>query len=502
MIREIEKIPDLDSGKLNIYIKTSFGAKKNVIMRNSKKVLQTLQKAREEKAKRLAKMKCITNDDSDDFEDIEIFAGDKMTCRSIPAPNIVGASLITGVGYTQMRRIFEFCNIKICAESTFYEAQQKILPIVNVEVDKTVVSARDLEKDYADLFATLDSRWSSRRNGSQNTASAISVRTGKVIAYKHTVKEGGRRNGDYQGTSNMMESAGLQAVAEEIKRSFPGKKVILTHDGDNKSKKIFSGVGIDAEHEYDINHGKGALQRAFTSFKKELLYAHGIKRPFHGIEQRLIAWAEWLFANIEDPEERVKYWLNSPNHLIGNHENCIHPDMSKRKPGRPRMEKGSENKKFYVWKRGLENPILLTYLNQYCELLSPYIRNASIHASTNPNESLNASISVTAPKRLALGTSYEARAGIAIGMKNDPLFFIPNLMKATGMTKNLSEEMFKRICKEYQERNEENKKRNSPRERKKANKKRKEVRLSYRSKKGELCGDYNENKEDVIIQDE
>ena len=299
----------------------------------------------------------------------------------------------------------------------------------------------------------------------------------------------------------MMESSGTRAVGNDIRKAFPNKKLHLTHDGDNKSKKIFDDIGVDVEHSYDLNHGRGALQRAFTSFKKELLYAHKIRSPFHGIEKRIITWAQWLFENISDPEERVKHWLNTPMHLIGRHENCIHPDMLRKKPDRPRRKKEKEHKEYYLWKKGLNNPILVTYLQKYCELLTPYIRNAATKSSTNPNESLNASICTTAPKRLALGSSYEARAGIAIGLKNDPEYFIPNLLEATGMKKGISQDIYIQKCNEYKKRKEMYQKRNSPKERKKENVKRIQIRSTYPSKKTDNDGDYNENKEEVIVKE-
>jgi hypothetical protein len=75
----------------------------------------------------------------------------------------------------------------------------------------------------------------------------------------------------------MMESSGTRAVGNDIRKAFPNKKLHLTHDGDNKSKKIFDDIGVDVEHSYDLNYGRGALQRAFTSLNKEFLYAHKIR---------------------------------------------------------------------------------------------------------------------------------------------------------------------------------------------------------------------------------
>lgn len=281
----------------------------------------------------------LRQEPDDDIEPPVVFRTDVPISPRIPTQNIVGAAFVAGVGYTQLKKIFQFADQKICASSTFYDAQKKIVPLIRLEVDKTVEAARELEEDNDDIQATLNSRWSSRRNGSQNTAAAISARTGKVIGYQHTIKYGGRREGNYEGPSNMMESSGLQAIANELHTAFPDKKAILTHDGDNKSKKIFADEGIEAIHEYDANHGRSALKRAFEPLKKELLLVHSIRRPFHGIEQRMITWASWLIENVRDSEKRVSMWLNSPNHLIGNHENCIHPEMMGRKPGRPTSKK-------------------------------------------------------------------------------------------------------------------------------------------------------------------
>ena len=105
-------------------------------------------------AREARKNKCLydifpSNADLDgfnDLSDIQVFAGTKLTSIPPPAVNLVGAALMTGMGYTQLKKAFQFCNVRVCAESTFYE--KKIIPIVEAEVEKTVVAARELEKSY------------------------------------------------------------------------------------------------------------------------------------------------------------------------------------------------------------------------------------------------------------------------------------------------------------------------------------------------------------------
>ena len=56
--------------------------------------------------------------------------------QQIPAKNLVGGAIVSGLGYTQMKKVFAFADIKICASSTFYEAQNRMLPIIEHEVTK------------------------------------------------------------------------------------------------------------------------------------------------------------------------------------------------------------------------------------------------------------------------------------------------------------------------------------------------------------------------------
>ena len=192
-------------------------------------------------------------------------------------------------------------------------------------------------------------------------------------------------------------------------------------------------------------------------------------------------------------------WLNTPQHLIRNHENCIHPDTVKGKIARPISKKKAKKLIYHVWKRGVADLGLIDYLNNFCQGVLPYIKFSMSERNTNQNESLNASISCTAPKSFSLGPSYQARAGIAIGLKNDPKNFIPNLMIATGMTEGFLRKSFDVIKEDYRKRNDEYILRNSPRKRKQENLERIQTRNAYKSSKK---GDYNEDKSEISISEE
>ena len=93
-------------------------------MRKSQKINAALAAAREAKRIKACNVETV-------HDDIPIFAGSMLTCTSLPPVNLVGAALLTGTGYTQLKRAFQLCDIKVCAESTFYEAQKKYCQLLN-----------------------------------------------------------------------------------------------------------------------------------------------------------------------------------------------------------------------------------------------------------------------------------------------------------------------------------------------------------------------------------
>ena len=162
-------------------------------------------KTKQQKRMQEMRKKQLDNSNSSSIEEIS-----EPSCNSspikIPADVHVTAALLSGSTYTQTKELFSYCNIDTVAESTFYEHQKKIIPIIEDCAKRNIAEAREQVKNVESPFIAIDSRWSSRRNGSQNTATAIESSSKKVIAYKNTIKIGGKRQGDYDGPSNMMES--------------------------------------------------------------------------------------------------------------------------------------------------------------------------------------------------------------------------------------------------------------------------------------------------------
>ena len=456
------------------------------------KLAAAARKAKEMKINHIQYSSSSTEDDDSDNE--------QQSCPPTPykAPpvNTIGASLFGGVGYTQLKKINALQGVSTCAESTFYRHQKKVLPIINQEVQKTITNAQQEMCEIENPSLTLDGRWSSRRNGSQCTTTAIESHLQKVVSMDNVVKNGGKRIGNFEGASNMMESQGIENMSQELHKICPQKKFAIVHDGDNKSKKVMDKANLETEHQYDKGHGLNALRRSFGTIEKELLYKDGIKNPFHGIKGKMIAWGETIIDNIEDPDERERLWKNSPNHLVGDHQNCTHPSEFKKKRGRPPSSKAPKKIEDYsIWKKGKENPIVKNALSNYCEKTTPFIRNGSSKINTNANESLNSSMALYAPKRIAFGESYETRVGIAVGLKNEKEKFLMNVLRNTGMAYNMPEEMLEQIVHDYASAVTENENRSIYYERRKANEARKALRKTYKAKSNDEF--YNMDKENT-----
>ena len=53
-------------------------------------------------------------------------------------------------------------------------------------------------------------------------------------------------------------------------------------------------------------------------------YNYEFPNVLDGQESRIVSWGVYLLKVIEDSEIRELMWLNSPQHMIGNHLNYSH----------------------------------------------------------------------------------------------------------------------------------------------------------------------------------
>ena len=90
-------------------------------------------------------------------------------------------------------------------------------------------------------FLSCDGAFALRRNSSQCHGAFMNCKTGKIVAGSVITKE--RKNGDFVGSSNMMESEMIRQNLAQI----DSKKVVkFVHDRDNKTRNIWACQAPDA----------------------------------------------------------------------------------------------------------------------------------------------------------------------------------------------------------------------------------------------------------------
>ena len=404
-------------------------------------------------------------------------------------PCVVLSTLFSGSTYQATRTILLMNGVKPCSRATFYTYQAEIGPKIVSLAKKSCQEAMMQSVSQGNYQFSQDSRWSSPRHGKENTNAMIDLKTSKVVSYYDTINDRNGKNpfGNFSGASNMMESNGLHHIASEMRENFGDKALDIVHDGDNKSANIYTQEGLNVNHYRDFGHAKKSLRNAFTSVRRELNYISKNEQPFYGVVEKMIQFAKFIVNVIDDPNLREELWMNSPNHLTGDHSHCIHPSEIKRR-GRPRKINKSC---FNIWDRGVKNLNYKHALERYCEKTVPIIRACCKGMATTVNESLNASIGTFSPKRVDLKSSYQYRSALAIGKKNDPEF-IKKVFESVFKTNQLPDFIYSAILDLEEQNNIEKEKRNQLLERirttnaKNAAKKR---ALPYEE------GDYNEKKD-------
>ena len=252
----------------------------------------------------------------------------------------------------------------------------------------------------------------------------------------------------------MMETAGMKAVLEQLRPHISDKQVSLTHDNDSKTSKLLADSGLKITDLLDPGHSVQSIERtAKTFFERcaETLYNEANKdvlasqegdhnipklrkrgkvkgaiskasfmKPYEPLIPKLKIWFNYLVNNVSDIDLRQKMWMNTANHFVGIHSDCIHPEELKSKgPGRPRTKPAKTE--FWEWTEGKNNEVLISQLIYFLNQTTERLCHIS-DTSTQSNESLNANIAKYCPKNRTFSASVEARVSVAVAKKNDPHF--------------------------------------------------------------------------------
>ena len=421
---------------------------------------------------------------------------DQNQSIKIQPKQMVVACLLTGTNPTKFRECANMCNFKTCSMSSYYKAQSEVIPAIINVANRTVEEAKSESFAREETKVGLDGCWDSARNGKNCTVTAKDTVTGKTIGYEVVTRPGGNRVGNFNQSSNMMESEGIRNITKRFREDEKCNVSCFVHDGDNKSDKIIKENGFICENERDSGHGFKSLERRFISMKKKVKADNKLdKDPFHGIKGKTLNYAKTLVHNEKDRERRGELWLNVPEHLTGNHEVCRHGE-EKRSPGRPRKNSvEKKNEDFSVWQGGIEFPEAKAALSNFCEKTIDLIVHCSNENSTQGNEAQNAMIAREADKNINYGPSYPARVAVAIGKMNDPENFVMDVLHETGIDASLNEDVKNEIASRWKRRADLNSRRREEYEREKITKSRTLHRNLYKTT---ATGDYNEDKKNFI----
>lgn len=318
--------------------------------------------------------------------------------------SFVFSVVATGLSYARVSLAFLLCSIVVPSQSLFYKLQRKLLPIFENQANESMKKCRDMMKPNTTI--TVDGAWDHKRNGNYCTVFFIDSQQDKIIHSELVSKRRARVNGNYTGSSNGMESAGVERGIKFLKSN----GVVASsycHDKDNKTRKLFSDNWPELQELLDKNHTKKAIVRRFTK--------HNEKQCLHGLKERVVAFFYYLLKNFRDIKDIKNYWTNIPNHFSGDHSKC------------PNHKKTS-----YIWKKK-DNKFSISKLNQFTVDTLPLFDKVSLSSSTQSNESSNALRAKYTDKDKAWKTSYPVRVCASILQKNEPYKWMFPIMKLLGI---------------------------------------------------------------------
>ena len=284
-----------------------------------------------------------------------------------------------GTTYTKSKRILAAQGIDSPSKKTYYRYQKKVNDSI-IELSKNSMAEEASKMEYGTAIS-CDGAYAHRRNASQCHGAFINCQTQKIVAGCVVTKK--RKNGDFEGSSNMMES---EVVRRNLSQIDSKKVSMYVHDQDNKTKNLMIQSAKDADEKIDPNHGK----KSFLNFWNKLVdgsyrtvykacdYAVSAvrylteiqyKKKFHGLKVHVQNWFNSLLYEKEiNTEERKRRWSNVELHVIGNHSMCQHPE-----------------KKTFVWKNGIQFPELQYDFHKFVEDSSSVFDRIDPRLHTNIN---------------------------------------------------------------------------------------------------------------------
>jgi hypothetical protein len=167
------------------------------------------------------------------------------------------AVLICGLSFAAMRELCLNMNIKPLSEKEFYGHQARITqPIINYA---RLICQKNRASMTDNSTIGIDGSWNHRHNGNFCIVDVIDVKTKRIVDFEIIYKSTPFKDGNYIGSSNGMEVAGLSRL---LPRWINDSKVTkIVHDKDSKITKLIRESYWNVTQMYDANHAHKSFRR-------------------------------------------------------------------------------------------------------------------------------------------------------------------------------------------------------------------------------------------------
>lgn len=245
----------------------------------------------------------------------------------VNASDMLAASFYTGVGFQQLKSIYNMAGLTTQSRSSFYNK----LPIAESRLVQKAEESMEKARENFSGHIEIDCRWSTPVRGNHGTVSAVDLETNMVIESTTLTKKGNNRpTGEYCGSSNNMETNGTISVLQKMKdhKIFDHIETI-SKDRDNKSSKVIEEIGPKICIKFDPGHFRKNFKTALSNFvKNHRVFTYfqedgeeiTINSPFYDLEGRLLKWMNTCLKEKCD-DRRVSMWLGTVDHYLGDHQN-------------------------------------------------------------------------------------------------------------------------------------------------------------------------------------
>jgi hypothetical protein len=150
----------------------------------------------------------------------------------------------------------------------------------------------------------------------------VDMRLNKIVDFEIIRKTNGKCYGDYSGSSNGMEVEALRRLILRWKNN--ANVTGYVHDSDSMASKAIREAEWRIDEFFDPNHISKSFDRKWA--KSE--HAH-----LRGLQMKIRKWFNFLIRSDFSAEDKLRFWMNTTQHFLGNHAACPpHKIKSGKKP--------------------------------------------------------------------------------------------------------------------------------------------------------------------------